>query len=78
MIYRIMIYMDSSEKCLVCGDTKMESAQRCKMCGTGMKAEHRYNGFSFCSIKCRDIFSRLMEMPGEKERRELAEKEIIM
>ncbi len=66
------------DKCLICENEKNIYPLKCKMCGMGMKHAHCiHRGFVFCSIKCRDIFARMMEDADEKGRRELEEMAVV-
>lgn len=67
------------DKCLVCEGEKNNYPLKCKMCGMGIKQAHCvHRGFVFCSIKCRDAFSRIMNMADEKGKKELIEKDIVI
>jgi len=67
------------DKCLICEDEKNTYALKCKMCGMGIKYAHcEHRGFAFCSIKCRDIFSRMMDAADEKGKEDLIKRPVAI
>jgi len=66
------------DKCLICEDEKKVYALKCKICGMGIKHVYcTHHDFVFCSIKCRNVFTRMMEAADEKGKEELMKKPVV-